>query len=306
MRVLSLVLTIALAAIPSVVAQDAVTDPEVAKGIEQVENGDFDAAIFTLDTAARRLADDPDQAHDLSRAYLYLGIAYVGKGHEAAAKAKFREAILQMRDLSLSAEEFPPKIIDLFEAAREEAEAAPAATPAVAAEGAEPEKAKGGSKALYVIGGVAVAGGAVALASGGGDGGTTSPTTTRPSTGGGTTAPTVRTFEGQIDNALYQTTFTSPTYDLFIGGTGQLRADMTWSIEGGDGNPGFLALVLEDQDFTMQVGTFNQTSPTAGTLTADVAPLPGASTQTYHLSPIVVDEGCGRCVFSFAINVQHP
>src|SRR5262249_35871218 len=54
-------------------------DPDIEKGIKQVEDGDFDTAIITLDNAARHLAADPGRAKELSQAYLYLGIAYVGK-----------------------------------------------------------------------------------------------------------------------------------------------------------------------------------------------------------------------------------
>src|SRR6187549_3747158 len=111
-------------------------DPEIQRGIRQVEDGDYDPAIVTLDAAARRLAGDPARSRDLSQAYLYLGIAYIGKGHEAAAKAKFREAVAQIKDLTLSPDKFPPKVIDLFEAARAEARAqatpAPAAAPSAA------------------------------------------------------------------------------------------------------------------------------------------------------------------------------
>jgi hypothetical protein len=136
--------------------QPSVSDPEVAKGIKLVDEGDLDAAILTLDNAARRLAQDPAKAKDLSQAYLYLGIAYVGKGHEAAAKAKFREAVKQLKDVSLSPEKFPPRVIDLFEAAKEEA-AKTAAAPAPAA----PRKGGGGKKWLVIGGlGAAAAGGA--------------------------------------------------------------------------------------------------------------------------------------------------
>lgn len=147
-------------------AQPPPSDEEVATGIHQVQEGEYDAAILTLDNAARRLAADPKGTKELSQAYLYLGIAYLGKGHEAAAKAKFREAVAQLRDLSLSPEKFPPKVIDLFEAAKEEArKASPPPT-------ASAEK-KGGSKKgliLLGVGGAAAAGAAVALGGGGGSG----------------------------------------------------------------------------------------------------------------------------------------
>jgi hypothetical protein len=58
----------------------AVSDEELSRGIRQVEEGDYDAAIVTLDATARRLAADARRGQDLSQAYLYLGIAYVGKG----------------------------------------------------------------------------------------------------------------------------------------------------------------------------------------------------------------------------------
>ena len=147
--------------------QPPATDPEVLKGIKQVDNGEFDGAILTLDAAVRRLATEPAQAHDLSVGYLYLGIAYVAKGHEAAARAKFREALKQAGDLSLSPEKFAPKIINAFEAARAElgptAEATPSPRPTVS-----PTPSKGGGSAKWILigGGVVAAGGAaVALSS---------------------------------------------------------------------------------------------------------------------------------------------
>ena len=172
-RLLCVALAWAMAAPLGAQSPPAAADPDVAKGIQQVEEGDYDAAILTLDNAARRLAAEPARSRELSQAYLYLGVAYVGKGHEAAAKAKFREAVRQIRDLTLSPEKFPPKVIDLFEAAREEASraAAPAASPSPApARPAPVAEKKGGSKLPFIIGGLALAGGGAALAlKGGGD-----------------------------------------------------------------------------------------------------------------------------------------
>ena len=155
---LSFMLALGLAALPGVVPAQtpAPADPEVAKGVKLVEDGDYDGAILTLDNASRRLASDPSRAKDLSQAYLYLGIAYVGKGHEAAARAKFREALTQIRDLTLSPDKFPPKVIDVFEAARAEAGKAPAQT-------AE-KKGGGGHKGLLIGAGIVAVGGGVAIA----------------------------------------------------------------------------------------------------------------------------------------------
>jgi hypothetical protein len=162
-----------LAGAPIAAQTPAATDPEVTKGIRQVDEGDYDAAIVTLDGAARRLATDKNKVKDLSQAYLYLGIAYVGKGHEAAAKAKFREAMAQIKDLSLSADRYPPKVINLFEAAKEEAARSGGGTGTTTARRnpapapAQPEKGGGGSKKLILIGGgVAAAGAGAYLAFG--------------------------------------------------------------------------------------------------------------------------------------------
>jgi hypothetical protein len=160
-RVLAGALALALAA-PAGAQGPAGPDPEVVRGVQQVEEGDYDAAILTLDTAARRLAAAGAHTRELSQAYLYLGVAYVGKGHEAAAKAKFREAVLQLRDLTLSPDKFPPKVIDLFEAAREEVRTTPAAAPTPAAAA---HKGGGGKKVLLIgaLGAVAAGGAVVAL-----------------------------------------------------------------------------------------------------------------------------------------------
>jgi hypothetical protein len=164
---------LAVGGVPAAQAQTAVTDVDVQKGIRLVDDGDYDAAIVVLDNAARRLSGDASKVRDLSQAYLYLGIAYVGKGHEAAAKAKFREAVAGIKDLTLSAEKYPPKVINLFEAARDEARAAvPAATPATTASTRPSAPAQksggGGKKVLLIVGGLAVAGGGAAVALGGG------------------------------------------------------------------------------------------------------------------------------------------
>jgi hypothetical protein len=158
---------------PAAHAQTPVTDADVQKGIRMVDDGDYDAAILLLDAAARRLSGDAGKVRDLSQAYLYLGIAYVGKGHEAAAKAKFREAVTRIKDLSLSPDKYPPKVIDLFEAAREEARTAGARPPASAAASGPPARSEGGGggKKLLLIGGLglAAAGGAVFALKGGED-----------------------------------------------------------------------------------------------------------------------------------------
>lgn len=191
-QTLALGLAASLLWAPVVAGQAVTSDPEVLRGIRQVEDGDYDPAIVTLDAVARRLSGDPARTRDLSQAYLYLGIAYIGKGHEAAAKAKFREAVAQIKDLTLSPDKFPPKVIDLFEAAREEARAqaqsaAPAPTTTLPAAAAPPPKKGGGGKTILIIAGLAAAGGGVALAAGGKGG--SSGTSTTPTTPAATPTP---------------------------------------------------------------------------------------------------------------------
>jgi hypothetical protein len=156
-RILAAFVTLALGA-ASLPAAANVSDPDVAKGIRLVEEGDYDAAIFILDGAARRMLAEPSAA-DLPQAFLYLGIAYVAKGHVSAAKIKFREALARVGDLSLSPDRFPPKIIDVFEEARADM----SKTSRSAGKG-------GKGKTVLLVGGVLAAGAGVAVAASGSNG----------------------------------------------------------------------------------------------------------------------------------------
>jgi hypothetical protein len=63
-------------------------DPDVAEGIRQVEKGEFERGIASLDAAARRLlASGTDMSPQLAQAYLYLGIAYIGRSQRERLKA---------------------------------------------------------------------------------------------------------------------------------------------------------------------------------------------------------------------------
>jgi hypothetical protein len=256
-HVLSVVLAWGLVAGSFPAAQPAPSDSEVIKGIRQVDEGDYDAAIVTLDAASRRLAGDPARVRDLSQAYLYLGIAYVGKGHEAAAKAKFREAVRQIKDLVLSTDKYPPKVIDLFEAAREEvnraAPAPPAAAPSAAASSPAPPAKKGASHKGLIIGGVVLAGAGVAVAAAGGGGGS-SAAVTPPDT------RTSQTFTGNVPaNEIRGFTVTASK-------AGALEATLTWSTR-------TLSLTIDCQEHNPpynQCGHSNRTTDTSASLTVTV------------------------------------
>ncbi len=209
-RLVALLLVAALALAPSLVALETPSDPELEEGIRLTQLGDFENAVVTLDGAARRLAAEGGRSTELARAYVYLSIAYLGLSQEQKAKAQFLEALKADSDIEIDAGEFPPRILEFFEEAREEARAegvvpAPSSTPTETPPAAppEPERAeattaepgpaetttadagpvkKGGSGKWLLIGGAAAAGVAVAAAAGGGGGGTASSSATPTAT----------------------------------------------------------------------------------------------------------------------------
>jgi hypothetical protein len=180
-RWLCAVLGVILAAGPLRAATSPPADPEIARGLKLADDGDYDSAILVLDAAVRRLSTDTTRRLELAQAYLYLGIAYVAKGRETAAKAQFREALRRAGDLTLSADRFPPKVVDIFEAARDEVARAPGTAGGTRAPGPDPEKGKGGGKTLLLLGGgAAVVAGAVVVAAGGGGSDSNESTTVFP------------------------------------------------------------------------------------------------------------------------------
>jgi tetratricopeptide (TPR) repeat protein len=289
-RLACLMLALGLAAAPrAALAEVATLDPEVVKGVSLAEEGDYDGAILTLDNAARRLAADPAKIRDLSQAYLYLGIAYLGKGHEAAARASFREALSRTKELVLSPEKFPPKVIDLFEAAREEATRTTTAAPTQRS-GTEPttsEQKKGSHKGILIGAGVAVAAGVgVAAAAGGGDGdGTTTP-------GDGTSGDRItETFSGTLC-ADYTVCEQYRQFNITVGTTGTLEATATWTEARAQ-------FTMELQNATDRpIAVSNRLSDTSARLQASVTP------QTYKLYIDRQDEIPDP--FSFSLTVLHP
>jgi len=197
-RLVAFLLVGALSLAPAAVAFEAPADADLEEGIRQAQLGDFEKAVITLDGVARRLAAEGGRSSDLARAYVYLSISYLGLSQEQKAKAQFLEALKADTEMELDEGEFPPRILEFFEAAREEAAAQGVAEPSTvapvtgspAAEPAEPEpvaegstpasepEKKGGSKTLLLIGGGAAVAAGIALAAGGGggDGGSAAPT----------------------------------------------------------------------------------------------------------------------------------
>lgn len=171
-------------------------DPELAQGIALVKEGDFDRAVPRLDATIKRLETRGGAKGDLSQAHLYLGIAYLELEQEAAARARFREALRHDPGLRLDPKAFSPQTIRVFEAARAEM---------------PPEKKKG-FPVLLVAGGAAAAAG-IAVAAGGGDDsnapgsttpGTTATTSTTTTT---TTTSTLPAAECRYELSPFKTSF---------------------------------------------------------------------------------------------------
>ena len=151
-RALALILGAALSVVPpSSRAQSA--DPELAQGVRQVREGDFEGALTTLESVVRRLSSAPERSRDLVQAYVSLGVAYVALDQRDLARSRFGEALARDRNLKLSASEYSPKVLTVFEEARRARQAA---------------QGRKGSKAPYIIAGAAAAAGGVVLATRGG------------------------------------------------------------------------------------------------------------------------------------------
>src|SRR5438552_6341564 len=96
-------------------------DPELAQGVRQVREGDFEGAVTTLESVVRRLSSAPERSRDLVPAYVNLGVAYVALDQRELARSRFGEALAHDRNLKLSAAEYSPKVLAVFEEARQRA-----------------------------------------------------------------------------------------------------------------------------------------------------------------------------------------
>jgi hypothetical protein len=162
---------VVLVMLGSPVSSQTPSGDELATGIRQVEQGDYSAAVVTLDNAIRNLGKDPARAKDIAQAYLYLGVAHAGTGQEQAARADFCRAKRQNPSVKVELANPPANVAKLF------AEPCPSTTSTGAAAPAATAAKKGGSKTLPILLGVgAAAGVAIAVAAGGGDDGPTTST----------------------------------------------------------------------------------------------------------------------------------
>lgn len=149
-------LVVALVSCAPTAVGAAEPNADLATGIRQTREGDFESALLSLDTAARSLATQPGRAGELAQAYLYMGVAYLGLGQESLARRKFQEALRHDPKLAPAADEFPLKVLRAFDAAK-----ATLTETAVLQKEAGKKRGKGGLLLLgaggLVAGGVAVA-----------------------------------------------------------------------------------------------------------------------------------------------------
>ena len=134
--------------------------PDLATGLRQVREGDFEGAVVTLQAVVAGLGPN-GPAKELSQAHLYLGIAQLALDRRDEAKARFLDALKYDPQLTLSPAAFSPKVLALFAEAREERARANARAPG--------NKSGGASKAPLLIGGAVTAATGVVLATRGGN-----------------------------------------------------------------------------------------------------------------------------------------
>ena len=150
---LAVVLAVFLAGLPVSYAD---SPPDLAGGMRQVGEGDFEGAVLTLDAVVRALSTQPERRAELARAHLHLGIAQLALGQGAAARTHFKDALRLEPSLRVGADHSSPKVITAFEAARED----------LRREQGGPKK-KGVPVVLAAAGGAAAAVGVVLVAGGG-------------------------------------------------------------------------------------------------------------------------------------------
>ncbi len=170
-------------------------DDDLASGIRQVREGDFEVAIVTLEGVARRLEADGGRPRAAAEARLFLGVAQVALGQLDAARASFRAALVSYPDLTASEAQFSPKVIRVFDQARAEL---------------HPQRRSKGSKTPIVVAGVVGAAAAtVAIIAASGSSGDSPGSSQQPAPSGTVgfdnarfSAPVLLCEDGSVDVAL--------------------------------------------------------------------------------------------------------
>jgi hypothetical protein len=124
-----LTIAVLLSLVGSVWGQEAPPGLALADGIRQVEQGDLEAAVFTLDSVVRQLATQPRNERNLALAHLYLGMAHLGLSQLDRAREEMRSAWQSDHTLKLDPDQFPPRVIELYSEAVAAIRAAPLPPP---------------------------------------------------------------------------------------------------------------------------------------------------------------------------------
>jgi hypothetical protein len=104
------------------VASSPAQDAALATGLRQVEEGDFEAAVATLEPVVERSGAGGGRI--AAQACLQLAIAHLALDHGPQARTFFRKALDHQPGLRLGPERYSPKVIAAFEEARQERDAA--------------------------------------------------------------------------------------------------------------------------------------------------------------------------------------
>jgi hypothetical protein len=123
-RAVSWVLILACGALPAgATAQETTASAEsgIATGVRQVEEGDFEGAVTTLEAAIARLRGDPQRLRLLVQADIQLAVAHTALDHTAQAVQALAEAITLDPNLRLPPDRYSPKVLRALETAREQA-----------------------------------------------------------------------------------------------------------------------------------------------------------------------------------------
>src|SRR5688572_27998804 len=119
-RVFAMALVLALLLPSSAPAQPTDAEALLAAGIRELEEGDLEPAVVTLDGAVQRLNGDPTRRKDLARAHLHLSVARLGLGQADSFRVEMREALAADSQLVLNPKQFAPRLLQLFEEVRKE------------------------------------------------------------------------------------------------------------------------------------------------------------------------------------------
>lgn len=231
-RLGSLLFIVGLLAAPVHVAAQAmpVSDTELKKGITQVEEGDLENAVVTLDSAIQRLSAEKGHENDVAAAHLYLAMTHLGLSQIENAKAEVRAAWRNNSQMRLDPAKFPPMLIKMYDDARQEGDAKPAAA-----------KKRGHTGLALGILGAAAAGGIVAAASGG---------------GGATPAPVFSITNARFQPAQLTCPIGPPNQPIYVPNGWTIAAD----ARDDSGNPIYITsctmrLSIASSDIPSEVGT---------------------------------------------------